>query len=96
MRVAAGGGGGSGRRRRREAEAAVGEDILECGMTVLPFLVGQSNICNLTWTVTGELTALKHKHHSIALASILKSFQTPFNERATAPEKTKHLSGGCD
>jgi hypothetical protein len=78
MEAAAGDGGGDRRRRL---------DVLECGMTVLPFFVGQNTICNLTWSVTGERTAL---------ASILKSFHTPFNDRTIAPQKTKRHPGGCE
>jgi hypothetical protein len=59
MRVAAGGGGGSGRRRRQEA----------VGGGQLPFVVGQKTACNLTWTLTGEATALK-LHTRITLKPI--------------------------
>jgi len=81
------------RRRRRAAEAA---DVGGGGR--LPFVVGQKTACNLTWTLTGEATALK-PHTRITQSRSPLSYsacRAPFNERTIAPKKTKRLSGCCE
>ena len=84
---------GGGRVLGWRAEAAGGG-----GGGRLPFVVGQKTACNLTWTLTGEATALK-PHTRITQSRSPLSYsacRAPFNERTIAPKKTKRLSGCCE